>query len=45
MPEKDQDSYDYATQEELFRTLEEDELTNVPVLVFCNKQDLPKAMS
>uniref|UniRef100_A0A8C6P1Z5 ADP-ribosylation factor 5 n=1 Tax=Nothobranchius furzeri TaxID=105023 RepID=A0A8C6P1Z5_NOTFU len=31
--------------DELHRMLEEDELTGVPVLVFANKQDLPRAMS
>ncbi|XP_043978935.1 ADP-ribosylation factor 1-like isoform X2 [Gambusia affinis] len=31
--------------DELHRQLEEDELRDVPVLVFANKQDLPRAMS
>ncbi|MEQ2263630.1 hypothetical protein XENORESO_010509, partial [Xenotaenia resolanae] len=31
--------------EELHIQLEEDELKGVPVLVFANKQDLPRAMS
>lgn len=30
--------------EELGRTLKEDELRDIPVLVFANKQDLPNAM-
>uniref|UniRef100_A0A3P9MVA6 ADP ribosylation factor 4 n=3 Tax=Poecilia TaxID=8080 RepID=A0A3P9MVA6_POERE len=30
--------------DELHRQLEEDELRDVPVLVFANKQDLPRAM-
>jgi ADP-ribosylation factor 1/2 len=32
-------------QDELFQLLNEDDLREVPLLVFCNKQDLPKAMS
>ncbi|XP_054906154.1 uncharacterized protein LOC129372724 [Poeciliopsis prolifica] len=31
--------------DELHRQLEEDELRDAPVLVFANKQDLPRAMS
>jgi ADP-ribosylation factor 1/2 len=32
-------------RDELFQILYEDELREVPLLVFCNKQDLPNAMS
>jgi len=29
----------------MHRTLCEDELKGIPILIFCNKQDLPNAMS
>ena len=34
-----------ATKDELHRALAEDELRNVPILIYCNKQDLPNAMT
>lgn len=34
-----------ATKDEMMRTLKEDELNYIPLLVYCNKQDLPNAMS
>ena len=34
-----------ATKDEMIRTLGEDELSHIPLLVFCNKQDLSGAMS
>jgi small GTP-binding protein len=34
-----------VTKDEMMRTLKEDELNYIPLLVFCNKQDLPNAMS
>jgi len=37
--------YERSAKEELHRTLEEDSMKNVPVLIFANKQDLPAAMS
>jgi len=40
----DHERLEYAT-EELQRAMSEDELRDVPVLVFLNKQDLPNAMS
>lgn len=33
------------TKDEMMRTLKEDELNHIPLLVYCNKQDLPNAMS
>jgi len=36
---------DNSAKEELHRMLAEDELRDAVVLVFCNKQDLPNAMS
>jgi len=40
----DSKDYEHSAKEELFRTLAEDELVNVPLLVFANKQDLPRSM-
>ena len=34
-----------AAKDELHKMLTEDELQGIPVLVYCNKQDLPKAKS
>jgi small GTP-binding protein len=34
-----------VTKDEMMRTLKEDELNYIPLLVYCNKQDLPNAMS
>mmetsp|Transcript_14136 Transcript_14136/g.18370 ORF Transcript_14136/g.18370 Transcript_14136/m.18370 type:complete len:217 (+) Transcript_14136:63-713(+) len=34
-----------ATKDELHRILAEDELRDIPILIFCNKQDLPNAMT
>jgi ADP-ribosylation factor 1/2 len=33
-----------ATKDELHTTLREDQLRDIPLLIFCNKQDLPNAM-
>merc|ERR1719244_669034 len=41
----DSSGSDNSAKEELHRMLAEDELRDVPVLVFANKQDLPNAMS
>jgi len=38
-------SSEASAKEELHRMLAEDELRDAIVLVFCNKQDLPKALS
>lgn len=34
-----------ATKDELHSTMNEDELRDIPILIFCNKQDLPNAMT
>ena len=36
---------EHSAKEELHRMLAEDELRDAVLLVFCNKQDLPNAMS
>jgi len=39
------DEVENNAKEELHRMLKEDELQNAALLIFCNKQDLPNAMS
>ena len=41
----DKDGADNSAKEMLHRTLAEDQLLDVPVLIFANKQDIPSAMS
>ena len=41
----DTNGYDNTVKEELFETINEEELKDVPLLIFANKQDLPNAMS
>merc|ERR1711964_624912 len=41
----DSQGAEHSGKEELQRMLAEDELRNAVLLVFCNKQDLPNAMS